>query len=72
MLIPNSKGEYFYEDQKCIEYYAMVDTFHRVIEAFTTEDGTQYVEENYWQNMNDIEKYVCRQRGWNLDKYFQN
>ena len=70
MLIPNGKGEFFYEDQKCTHYYAMVDKLYRVIEAFTTEDGTQYVVENYWPKMNDIEKHVCRQRGWDLEPYF--
>ena len=68
MLIPNSKGEYFYNDQKCIHYYAMVDTFHRVIEAFTTEDGVKWVFENEWNDMNDLEKHLCYQRGWYLDK----
>ncbi len=72
MLIPNSKGQFYYGDQKVVDYYAMVDVFHRVIEAFTTEDGTQYVEENCSQDMTDIEKYVCRPCGWDLDKYFEN
>ena len=70
MLIPDSNGHYFYEGQKVIHYYAMVDTFRRVIEAFTTEDGQQWVTENDWREMNDIEKYVCRQRGWDLDQFF--
>lgn len=71
MLIPNSKGEYFYGDQKCVHYYAMVDSYYRVVEAFTTEDGTQYVQENNWEDMNDIEKFVCKQRGWDLSQYFE-
>ena len=70
MLIPNQDGRYTYEEQRCVHYYAMVDNQHRVIEAFTTEDGIPRVHENYWTDMNDIEKYVCRQRGWNLDKYY--
>ena len=70
MLIPDSDGHYSYEEQRVIHYYAFVDCFHRVIEAFTTEDGTEWVDENYWPEMNDIEKYVCRQRGWDLDKYY--
>ncbi len=70
MLIPGRDGHYTSDGMKVVHYYAMVDGFHRVIEAFTTEDGQQYVNENEWKDMNDIEKYVCRQRGWNLDKYF--
>lgn len=70
MLIPDKDGHYWYEGQRCMHYYAMVDTFHRVIEAYTTEDGTQWVEENHWSEMNDIEKYVCRKRGWDLDRFF--
>ncbi len=70
MLIPDSNGQYSYEEQKVIHYYAMVDTFHRVIEAFTTEDGEQWVIENNWPEMNDVEKHVCRQRGWDLDEFF--
>ena len=70
MLIPNQDGSFTYEEQKCVHYYAMVDTKHRIIEAFTLEDGTQNVQENYWTDMNDIEKHICRHRGWNLGKYY--
>lgn len=70
MLIPNGKGEYFYRDQRVVDYHAMVDIHNRVIEVFTTEDGEKYVGENEWTEMNDIEKYFCRQHGWDLDKCY--
>ena len=72
MLIPNRAGEYCLDDEKVYRYKAFVDTFHRVIELLTMYDGTQYVFENDWRNMNDIEKYVCRQRGWDLDRFFED
>jgi len=70
MLIPYNDGHYYYKDQRCKHYFAMVDNFYRIIECYTDADDIQYVEENYWIDMNDIEKHVCRQRGWNLDPYF--
>lgn len=72
MLIPDRDGHYWCEGQRCIDYHAMVDGFHRIIEVYTLEDGTKWCEENYWDKMNDIEKYVCRQRGWDLEKYYKS
>ena len=66
MLIPDRYGDFYYDDQKCIHYYAFVDPFDRIIEAFTTEDGVQRVGESTWDELNDIEKAYARQRGWDL------
>ena len=68
MLIPDSKGHYTFEGLKVTDYYAMVDTFDQVIEVFTTEDGRKWKSETNWDEMNDLEKHICRQRGWNLDE----
>ena len=72
MFIPAKDGKYYNEEGLlCTDYNCFVDTFHRVIELYALEDGSKWVCENEWPEMNDIEKYVCRQRGWNLDQYFE-
>ena len=67
MLIPDRNGVYYYEDKRLQHYYAFVDSFCRIIEVFTTADGKKFVCENKWEDLNDIEKEICRQRGWNID-----
>lgn len=67
MLIPDRNGQYSYESLKVTEYHGFVDTFGRIIEIFMTEDGRKWKSENNPDELNDIEKYVCRQYGWNLE-----
>lgn len=66
MLIPDQNGEYSYNGIHLTHYYAFVDSFYRIIELFTTEEGEKYVEENEWEDLNDIEKHVALSRGWDI------
>lgn len=70
MLLPNKDGHFEDKGMKCIDYHAMVDRFHRVLECYTTEDGVQWANLEYWTDMNDFEKFICKKRGWNLSKYY--
>lgn len=71
MLIPDGNGNYYFHGQKCIDYHAFIDGFDRVIELLTIEDGSQWESITEWSDMNDLEKHICRQRGWYLDRFLK-
>ena len=66
MLIPYNDGSYYYHDVKLRDYRAFVNSQLQIVEDIFTDDGERIVRKYDWDDLNDIEKYVVLQRGWDI------
>lgn len=66
MLIPGSDKSFYYHDIRVVDYIVFVDSCLDIVEIITTEDGERFVIRNEWDNLNDIEKFVALERGWDI------
>ena len=66
MLIPDSEGRYYYHDAQVLKYHAFVNSHLQIVEDIFTDDGEWCVEKHDWDDLNDVEKYVALQRGWDI------
>lgn len=67
LLMPDSSGRYSYEGQRLTDHQLFQDGFGRIVEAFTTEDGTQYCDVYEWDELNDLDRFYLKKLGCELE-----
>ncbi len=66
MLIPDRNGKHYFNDKRILHYTAFVNSDLDIVEIIETDDGERIVFRSTWDDLNDIEKHVALERGWNI------
>ena len=66
VMTPGPDGRLYYNDIRVIDYHAFIDSQFRIVEEIKTEDCERIVIWNEWEDLNDIEKYIARDRGLDI------
>ena len=66
ILTPAYDGHIYFNGMLVVEYHSHIDSHYRIIEKIVTEDFEQHVFMYEWEDLNDIEKQILRERGQDI------
>ena len=69
ILTPACDGRFYYRDVPVVRYSSQIDSRLRIVEEIITEELERFVFIYEWEDLNDIEKEILRERGQDIPSW---